>query len=90
MPNNLETLEKALELSDLKGVHPVANIPPWMSEEEYDELVKSVKEDGFLNPIKVTKDQMLIDGRNRLCASFDTGKKVAIEELNPFEKVHCF
>lgn len=55
----------------IKGVHPVADIFPIMSGEEYGALVDSVRESGLLEPIIVTKDGLLLDGRHRLFACLD-------------------
>ena len=49
-------------------VHPVASKFPLLSEEEATDLRESIKQYGQREPIKVTKDKVLIDGRNRLLA----------------------
>ncbi len=83
MSNNKETLQKAVELYELKGIHETAEMFPLMSEEEYAEFVDDIRSNGFMNPVKVTDDLVVIDGRNRLCASVDLAMDVDIERLNP-------
>ena len=87
MPNNKETLNKAIKLYGLEGIHPAAEIVPMMEAEQYIALVEDVRANGFLNPVKVTKDNLVIDGRNRLCASIDAFLDVPIEEYNPADPV---
>jgi len=53
-------------------VHEVANIFPMMSEEEYRELVRDIKENGLREPIW-TYQGKIIDGRNRYKACKELG-----------------
>lgn len=78
-----ELLETAIANYGLKGVHPAAEIMPFMGEDEFESLVKDADENGFQNAVKVTDDQLLIDGRNRICASIVLEKDVHIEVFNP-------
>jgi len=88
MPINFkEKLEEAVRLYDLAGVHPAANLMPMMSDEEYLALVEDVRKNGFLHPARVTSAGLLIDGRNRLCASIDVENDVRIEEFNPVDPI---
>lgn len=87
MPNDTKTLEKAIELYGLKGVHPAAALVPMMGDEDYQALVEDAKQNGFLNPVKVTNEGLLIDGRNRLCVSLDISLDVPIERYNPADAV---
>lgn len=82
-----ELLEKAIELYHLKGVHRAANLLPFMEESEFDSLVEDAGKNGFQNSIKVTKDGLLIDGRNRICASIVLEKDVHIEEFTPSDPI---
>lgn len=52
----------------LPEVHPAAAIFPWLPEEELEELVLSICDVGLLQPIVLTPDGMILDGRNRLNA----------------------
>jgi protein gp37 len=56
----------------INGVHPVADIFPIMSAEEYGALCDSIREVGLLEPIVVTDEGLLLDGRHRLFACLDT------------------
>jgi len=87
MPNDTKTLNKAISLYGLNGVHPAADIVPMMGDEDYRALVEDTRANGFLNPVRVTKERLLIDGRNRLCASVDIGLDVSIEEYTPSNPV---
>jgi len=78
-----EKLNDAIARFGLNGVHPVANLMPFTSEEEYKETLEDVRKKGFLHPVKVTEDLLLIDGRTRLCISVDIGLDVPIEKYKP-------
>ena len=71
----------------LKGVHPAAEIMPFMGEDEFNGLVEDAGKNGFQNAVKVTDDQLLIDGRNRICASVVLEKDVHIEVFNPSDPI---
>jgi protein gp37 len=82
-----DLLEKAIELYGLDGVHPAAEIMPFMGEDEFNGLVEDAEKNGFQNAVKVTKDRLLIDGRNRICASIVLEKDVRIEEFTPSDPI---
>lgn len=50
------------------GVHPYADKLPLLSDDELDELAASIAAHGLRNPIIVTPDGLVLDGRNRLLA----------------------
>ena len=83
MPNDKQTLQEAIELYGLKGVHEALELFPLMSDDEYADFVADIKNGGFTTPVKVTDDLVVIDGRNRLCASLDVGLDVSIRKFNP-------
>lgn len=56
---------------EIKSVHPACNAVPAISDEDYEALVKSIREDGLANDITLTHDDQLLDGRNRLRACYD-------------------
>ena len=87
MPNDEKTLKLAIELYGLRGIHPAADIVPMMGDEDYQALVEDARQNGFLNPVKVTDEGLLIDGRNRLCASIDIELDVPITRYNPTDPV---
>lgn len=82
-----ELLDQAIELYHLKGVHPAADLMPFMGEDEFNSLVDDAGKNGFQNAVKVTDDQLLIDGRNRICASILLEKDVHIEVFNPSDPI---
>lgn len=47
-------------------VHPYADMFPMASEEELAELAESIKAVGLIQPVVVTSDGLVLDGRNRL------------------------
>ncbi|MEI6233262.1 MAG: ParB N-terminal domain-containing protein [Planctomycetota bacterium] len=64
--------------------HPMAEICPKMSEDEYQELLIGIKRNGLMNPI-VILDEQVLDGLHRQRACFDTGtapKYVNFIDLN--------
>lgn len=59
------------------AVHPVAELFPMMSDEELADLAEDIKERGLLQPIVVSADGVILDGRNRFAAC----KLVGVEPL---------
>lgn len=55
------------------AVHPAANLFPMMSDEDIDALAKSIREQGLRQPIIITEDGELLDGRNRVAACSRAG-----------------
>ncbi len=80
-------IKEAIELYELNGVHPAADLMPYMTDEEYEDLVKDVRERGFLHQVRITDDRLVIDGRNRLCASVDVGLDVGLKIHNPSDPI---
>lgn len=75
----MTTLEEACSLYGLAGVHEAAGIFPMMAEDEMAGLKASAEERGWLEPVVITMDGYLLDGRNRLIASVEIGKDVPME-----------
>jgi protein gp37 len=81
----------------IAGVHPAADILPLATDEEFQEMCVDVKAQGFLNPVRINNDNLLIDGRNRLQVSWAVGLDSAIIRFNPpdvlayvlSENLHC-
>ena len=53
--------------------HPVADIFPMMSGDEYSGLITDIQENGLLEPIWLHSDGRIIDGRNRYRACLEGG-----------------
>lgn len=53
-------------MNEPRGVHPYADFFPMASEEELAELTASIEAVGLANPIVLTPDGLVLDGRNRL------------------------
>ena len=78
------TLKEVCEAFNLKGVHPSADIFPLITGLEFQELCQSIGKDGLEQPVVLTHDGYLIDGRNRLRALLVTGateRFVTLDEI---------
>jgi ParB-like chromosome segregation protein Spo0J len=60
-------------------IHPACAVIPLPPEEEINELANSIRTSGLLEPITLTKDQLLLDGRCRLKACTIAGVEVRTE-----------
>ena len=80
---NRPTLQELAEKYGLQGIHPAAQTFPMMTDEEHASLVKDVIEHGFSTQIVATSDGWLLDGRNRMLASWDTQLDVGIRRYDP-------
>jgi hypothetical protein len=56
------------ELVEIGAAHPVADLFPMLTGEEFDELTASIQEQGLLQPITLDTGGRVLDGRNRLAA----------------------
>lgn len=56
------------------NVHPLADLIPAMSDEDYQRLRDDIAENGLQQPI-VTHEDMILDGRHRFRACEDTGRE---------------
>lgn len=66
----------------ITSVHEHAEYYPMLSEEQLDELAADIQENGQRDPITVTSDGILIDGRNRWEACKRIGVEPKIEVLD--------
>ncbi len=69
-------------------VHPAAKVYPLIEGDEFDALVKDIKEYGLLKPIILDKDGLLLDGRNRLKACLELEREVETEVYEGTEPYH--
>jgi hypothetical protein len=68
-------------------VHPVVDAIRMMNRDEFARLVWSVKRNGLRNPISLTVDGVLLDGRNRLMACRMAGVEPRFETVDPEDPV---
>ncbi len=84
MPADDATLKKAQNKYGLNGIDSAANLLPMMNAEEYEVFCDNIEATQIIHePVIVSGEKLVIDGRNRLCASIDTGIDVEIRTLNP-------
>lgn len=62
------------------AVHPAADLFPMLSDEELQELADDITERGLTHPIVLTRDGVLLDGRNRIAACTRAGVKPVFTE----------
>ncbi len=65
-----------------KQSHPVANIFPMMTAEEFAGLVEDIKANGLKEPIWLHPDGRIIDGRNRYKACIEAGVEPSFRTWN--------
>lgn len=65
---------------EIKGIHQAADLFPMVEGDEFRELCADIKERGLAQPITVDRDGLLLDGRNRLMACYETNQEVIVEE----------
>lgn len=86
--NLARLLAKAIELyPSINGIHPAANLLPMMSQEDFENLKIDADQNGFIRPVRIDKDGMVIDGRNRLAVSIAIEKDVPIERFTPSDPI---
>lgn len=62
--------------------HPVADIFPMMSNEEFEKLCADIQAHGLLEPIWTTEGTRIVDGRNRYKACLQVGVDPRFREWN--------
>lgn len=72
-------LEIIQHFPEIKGVHPAADLFPMMDQVEFAELCKSVADSGMEQPVTLDKAGLLLDGRNRLLACYETQQEVLFD-----------
>lgn len=64
---------------EITGIHRAADLFPMIEGEEFAALCEDVAERGLRVPLWVTADGLLVDGRNRLLACYETGTDIRTE-----------
>jgi 16S rRNA G966 N2-methylase RsmD len=58
-------------------IHPAANLFPMMEADEFQNLVEDIQTNGLIEPLWLTPDGSLLDGRNRAQACLELGVNLA-------------
>ncbi len=64
---------------EISGIHPACDAVPKMDDAELDELTADIRKNGLANPITLTKEGLLLDGRHRLLACYEALQEVRFE-----------
>jgi hypothetical protein len=80
-------LEEIISRFGISGVHPAAVLVPMSTDEEFQVGCRDVKAHGFLHAVKVTDENLLLDGRNRLQIGAAIGFDPPIERFNPSDPI---
>jgi hypothetical protein len=77
---NTTELEKIIAdyYPEFTGIHPACNMIPMILEGDYALLCKDIADNGLLNKLSRTSDGLLLDGRARLMACFDTNSEIRV------------
>jgi len=68
-------------LTEKLQTHPIADLMPSMSEEEYKNLIEDIKVNGLIEPIYLFEGKIL-DGRHRYRACVELGIEPRFEEYS--------
>jgi hypothetical protein len=77
---NTTELEKIIAdyYPEFTGIHPACSLIPMILEDDYATLCKDIADNGLLNKLSRTSDGLLLDGRARLMACFDTNSEIRV------------
>jgi hypothetical protein len=71
----------------IKAIHPATNALPLLNDEDFRQLYDDIRSNGFLHPIRVTDEGILIAGRCRLQAAWALSIEPPIERFNPVDVI---
>lgn len=80
--SNEVDLNTCLDAYNIDGVHPAADLFPYIKDIEFSELCESINAHGLEQDIIITHDNKLLDGRNRLKACYLTGQMPSFNRLS--------
>jgi protein gp37 len=82
-PYNQQELEQIISnhYPEFTGIHPSANLFPLPDEEDYSRLVESMH-NGLIESLSRTPEGLLLDGRSRLMACYDTNTEIRVTTVN--------
>jgi len=80
-------VEKIVGKYGLAGVHEAAKLLPLASDAEFQAMCADVQVHGFVEPVEVTPQKLLLDGCTRLQAAAAVGKDPLIVECSPSDPV---
>ena len=61
--------------------HPVAEIIPEMSSQQFDQLVADIRQNGLREPVLLHPDGSIIDGRHRYRACLESERGAALPNM---------
>jgi hypothetical protein len=80
-------LEEIISHFGISAVHPVADLMPAVSDEEFQALCRDIKVQGIFHLPRVNDAGVLLDGRTRLQAAYALGIDLEIERFKPPDEV---
>jgi hypothetical protein len=86
-PYERAPLREIIAHHGIKGIHPAADLLPLMSDGVFQSVCLDVKAQGFLEPVEITEDDLLLDGRNRIQVGQALGIDPPIRRVNPPDPV---
>jgi protein gp37 len=72
---------------EITGIHPAADIFPMMQPDELLSLVANIKAQGLANDVVLTKDGLLIDGRNRVLGCYLAEQEIRFRRVDPTDPI---
>src|ERR1700747_929626 len=80
-------LSEIIGRHNIKSIHRAADLFPMYSDEDFQLACQDVAANGFIQSVKVTRDRVLLDGRNRLQIGYALELDPVIEVISPADPV---